>query len=238
MNMIKPDPAEFFDGVSLEFAKLIQAGDVDRMRRLAPQLDLNRIHRQGMTFLLFALAHQEEASVYELVRAGADPRQRADDLGAPLDLAVRAQDPKFLKAMLDAGVDPNAHDAGGLPILFEAACKESQHAMRLLVAEGADLNAKDALDKPVIYQAFSQLRYDQVEFLIEKGADVHFRTANGVTMGYSLERRLSRAERGTPAFQKLNAIKRLCEQRGVRFPADPPALVRQKMKSEGLRVVE
>ena len=49
---------------------------------------------------------------------------------------------------------------------------------------------------------------------------------------------LQREKPGTAVYEKLQAIKQLMEQRGIRFPAEPPPVVRAEMKKKGMKVAE
>jgi hypothetical protein len=240
-HLVMPNlaPERFFESKALDLANAIDSGDAVEIRRRANGLDLNAVHKDRMTFLFYAINTKRLAAITELVKAGANPQQVDKQLGSPLDLAVRLEDSQVLKAMLDGGVSPDARNSWGNPLLFSAACLDSMDSLRLLVERKANLNAKDqGLGRTAASEALSAHCYDHVEFLIEHGADVKVTLVNGVTLSYSLQRQLERQHVGTPAFKKLTKIKRLMQDRGVKFPADPPPVVRAQMKAKGLKVTE
>ena len=232
-------PETFFDGRGLELARAINRGDVKEVSVKANGLDLNQAYRQKMTFLFFSLVCNQLKVAAELIKLGASPYVVSPGFGSPLDFAVRANEDDMLRAMLDAGVSPNATNSWGTPLLFTAACKDSTKTMELLVDRGADLNVKDTnLGRTALFEAFSKLCYDQTEYLITHGAKVDISLLNGVTFAYSLQKRLGQQKIGTAGYEKLNEIKKLVEARGVKFPADPPPVVRSQLKAQGLRVAE
>jgi len=107
-------PEVFFDGPALELAIAINRNDSDAIRRLSPKVEINRVHRQGMTLLFYALTAKKHAAVTELIKVGANPAQIDKELGSPLDLAVQAKESLSLESILDAGVSPNAINSWAL----------------------------------------------------------------------------------------------------------------------------
>ena len=237
--MANQPPEFFFEGPALELARAINRSDAEAIRRLAPHVEINRVHRQGMTLLFYALTTKQHAAVTELIKAGANPTQVDKELGSPLDLAVQAKESKSLASILEAGVSPNATNSWGTPLLFTAACLDSEENLKLLVARKADLDATDKnLGRTAVYEAVSKRCYDQAAYLIEHGAKVDVTLVDGMTLSYAIQWRLERNKPETAGFEKLGKLKRLLEERGVKFPADPPPVVRAQMKAKGLKVVE
>jgi len=234
----KPAAKTFFDGPDRELGEAIEAGDLDRIRQSAAGRELSQPRRHDMTFLFFAMVHEQEAAVKELVRLGADPAVAVSGLGSPLGTAVRSDDDRWLGVLLDAGISPNAKDASDEPLIFGAIEAPNTKTLRRLHQAGADLDARDILDATAMYSALKRLKFEHVEYLIHAGADVHFSTVNGVTMGNAVERQLGRAKPDTPLAKDLLRIKRLLESRGFVFPAAPIEVVREKRKLAGKRVVE
>ena len=229
----------FFDGTVLDLARAINRSDTEAIRQLSPQVEINGIYRQGMTLLFYALTNKKHAAVTALIRSGANPNQPDKDLGSPLDVAVQAKESLSLASIIDAGVSPNATNSWGTPLLFTAACLDSPANLELLVARKADLDATDKfLGRTAVYEAVSKGCYDQAIYLIEHGAKVDITTANGVTLAYSVEWDLQHYQSGAPEFEKLRTIQRLMRERGITFPADPPPIVRARMKAKGLKVAK
>lgn len=227
-------PEFFFDGTALEIGRAIRRNDLEAIRSLSPRADLNQVHRQGMTLLFYAVTAQQHSAITELIKHGANPHQIDRELGSPLDVAVQAKDSKTLKAILDGGVSPNTTNSWGTPLLFTAACLDSEENLKLLVSLKANLDAKDSnLGRTAVYEAVSKGCYDQAAYLIEHGARVDVTTVNGVTLAYSVQWDMERQVPGTPESQKLLRLKRMLQERGIAFPADPPPVVRSRMEKGG-----
>lgn len=77
------NPQDYFSGQQLELAKAIEEGDVDAVKTLAPESDLNKPGKQDMTLLFWAIGNainDKKTSphlkvITLLVKAGADPLQ-------------------------------------------------------------------------------------------------------------------------------------------------------------------
>ncbi|MCC8405380.1 ankyrin repeat domain-containing protein [Paraburkholderia sp. MMS20-SJTN17] len=178
VHAMKKFPAtDFFSGPQLELAQAIERGDMEQVRRLAPKTDLNTPGRQNMTMLFFAFqeALQRDphrlAIVSEVVRAGADPLQKVPDFGSPLGVMLNSSHPEFLRAMLDAGVDPNTMIEGRRPIIFFVADESTSGSLELLAERGADVNRRDSLRNSVLYQALTHRALDQIVYLLDHGAN-------------------------------------------------------------------
>ncbi len=232
-------PEQFFEGTALQIARAVRNGDAAFVTSQALYVDLNKVHQHDMTLLFYAVLAEQYSCVTELIKAGADPKQTDPELGSPLDYAVRLQKSDALTAMLNGGVSPDATNSWGTPLLFTAACQDSMSNLQLLVARKANLDADDGnLGRTAVYEAFSKRCYDQAEYLIRQGARVDITLITGVTLAYSLEWDLKRQQSGSPGHNKLLTIKRLLETRGVKFPADPPPVVRARLKAQGKKVAE
>jgi len=68
-----------------------------------------------------------------------------DDRRDALWAAVRAGDPKAVKAALDRGADVNARNEIGVTALWIAASKGKAEVVELLLDKGADVNARDGI---------------------------------------------------------------------------------------------
>jgi ankyrin repeat protein len=107
------------------------------------------------------------------------PEYTDEHTALTLHLQTSKQDnPVFVKALLDAGADPNLEGPGAAPLLYANGLgadrnrihKESIH---LLVQHGADVNAKTLDGWTVLYFATTQDDIQIVQFLIDHGADVN-----------------------------------------------------------------
>ena len=98
--------------------------------------------------------------------------QAAEDQGEALRLAASRGEVEAVRALLDAGVDPDAANSYGATPLIVAANKGHLEVIKLLVAKGADVNRKDTFYQfaPVMGALFSS-HEDVVVFLIGNGLE-------------------------------------------------------------------
>ena len=91
------------------------------------------------------------------------------------------ESPEMAKVFLDAGADPNAKDADGNPILHFV---ESPEMAKVLIDRGADPNAKDADGNPMLRLVESP---EMAKVLIDRGADPNAKDADGNPMLHLVE---------------------------------------------------
>ncbi|WP_438011719.1 ankyrin repeat domain-containing protein [Sorangium sp. So ce321] len=235
-----PDPDRFFLGPQRELARAIAAADLAAVRALAPATDLDTPGAEDMTLLVFAmhrasgLEPERLQIVAELVRAGADVHHVVPGLSSALDLALLAQSPELLRAMLDGGVSPDARvGRGHTPALFRAAAEPTAANMRLLLDRGADVNARDSLGTPAITYALRALQLDQVEQLLDRGADPGAVNRLGQSFAHVLSELMARQLPGSPALLKMAALRDRIVRAGVAWPPAPPEVERERMRQRG-----
>jgi hypothetical protein len=181
----------------LAVANAIDRNDEGAIRAAVNNVpDLQAAGREGKTLLYFAV---EKASVRpELVKAvatllscGADPNYNN---GQPESFAMwRAStgDVRVLRALLDAGGNPNGLDFRGEPIIFEVLnggrSEDCRDRLRVLLDRGADVNST-LPDKAFDFAGYTLLlrltfiggiepaAYSDALDLLERGADFN-RTA-------------------------------------------------------------
>lgn len=239
---IRP-PEHYFSGEQLAIARALHAGDAESIARLAPGADLNSPGREDMTLLFFALQSafgekpDQLRALSALVRAGADPLQESPNVGSPLGVSLRAQKPDYVRAFLDAGLDPNTKTRHGTPILHLAAHHHTEDTFKLLIERGADANARDALGSTTMDSAFSAQQYDIVDALLDLGADPNTFDVLGVSFAYSIKFALEREQEGTAAYNKMAEIRDRIIAMGVQWPPMEPPAMRDWMRSQGMKVV-
>ena len=230
-NMAKYKPHDFFQDDALPIGNAIAADDLNTLQSLcsADGVELNQVHLKDMTFLHFALMLQHDQAMKVLVKCGASPHIEIEGIGSVMYAAIRAEDTKFLQALLEGGVDPNSTDKHEMPLFFQAATKDDLTALELLIKHGANLNLTSKSGRPVALHAFTGLKYDQVEFLIKQGVDLNLANRQGITLAYAVEHELKmqNVNRQTDAYSKLVHLQNLMVERGVKFPAPAPATLKQ-----------
>ena len=226
---------EFFTGRKLKLAKAIEAGDMGVFRQLAKGDDLAAPGDRQMTLLWFAIQQQKFDAIKTLIQLGVDPdTQLAQGIGSALDYALYQKDLRFLKAMLDGGLSPNHQSPKHNLMLQRALIKGGFDHIKLLMERGADVNQRDSIGGTALHDAVNAVKPDIALYLIERGADVKTNLTNGVSVALSVQRRLERQAPG-PLHTQFEAVRDLMIKKGVKFPPDPPEVVRDQMRSKGLK---
>jgi ankyrin repeat protein len=160
----------------------LYAGDRDEVDRLLtadpePQLDVFEAAALGRTY-----------RVVELVSA--DPALAAGyhegDGFTPLHLAAYFGGAVVVRALLDAGADPDApaRSAAGMRALHSAAATGGRgdvEVARLLLDAGADVNARQHGGYTALHAAAHNGNAELVDLLVERGADPTLVTDDGQT---------------------------------------------------------
>ncbi|STQ61283.1 Ankyrin repeats (3 copies) [Pseudescherichia vulneris] len=211
------NPQDYFSGQQLVLAKAIERGEVNEVKKLAPNTDLNKPGQQDMTLLFWAINNaiydKKTASrlkiITELVKAGADPLQpRPAGGSSPAEFVLKGDSGEWIRAMLDGGLSPDARDKiHHEPILFETIKAKNTETLKAMLDHGANVDITDSLGNTLLIEAFDFGEYDHVLLLLERGADPDFRGKGGWTMGYQLQRFLDRSKANNEHYQDLIKIK-------------------------------
>jgi len=235
---------EFFSGRQLEIARAINANDMALVRKLAPGTDLSAPGQKGMTLMWFAMqpGRPNFEAVKTLVALGVDPdTQIAKGIGSALDATMLPRkDPndrtgiRFLEAMLDGGLSPNYKTKYQTPLLQRAAGPGgTMAAVQLLVERGADINASNNIGRTALTDAITSLAPDIALYLVNRGADINTYTTGGVTVGWTVAGPLERLAPG-PMRTQYEQLRDLMIKKGMKWPPDPPEVVRDRMRAQGL----
>jgi hypothetical protein len=234
-------PETYFAGEQLALAKAIRQhdlGEVEKLARAAGRDALNRPGEKDMTLLFFALQHAfgEKAQALQvatiLVRAGADPFQKVPDLGSVLGASLQAKSPLYVKALLDAGVSPDAVE-GSTPILFDVAREHTAETLKLLLDRGADINKSDSLGNTALMRALMSMQLDQVSYLLDRSASPSFVNINGVSFAGQLQFQIGRQQSGSTAQRKMLEIRDRIVGMGVAWPPASRDVERERMRARG-----
>jgi len=102
-----------------------------------------------------------------------------DDSYDKLYTAIRSNDLRQMKALLDAGAIANAEGSEGVTPLMAAAGIGSLDAMKLLIDRRADVNAKNAAGATALMWSVTDAK--KVRLLLDHGADVDVAARSGRT---------------------------------------------------------
>lgn len=207
----------------LAVAQAISANDQEAIRAAAKAVpDLQAPGRDGATLLYFAVTQSwQRPELVEAVRTllslGANPNYTNGQRNSfALTNAVHASEP-ILRAMLDAGGNPNAHDEFGQPMIIMNWYlgyykNQARSRLELLLDRGADINStmpdresEDAGYTLLLYRTEMGPRdsraYADALHLLERGADPNRAGADGMTLSKMLinHRAQFTADGGAPA---------------------------------------
>jgi hypothetical protein len=223
-------------------AQAIVKNDQDAIRAAAKVLpNLQAPGRDGTTLLYFAVTqswHRPELAeaVRTLLSLGADPNYtngKGDSFA--MANAVHASAP-VLRAMLEAGGNPNARDEFGRPMILMNWYlgyypDQARSRFDLLLDHGADINSampedgSDSSGYPLLLYRTKmglddKLAYADALTLLERGADPNRAGADGMTLGKMLtEHRahFGRTHKRPPA--EFTALGDWAEKHGIIQPA-------------------
>ena len=167
-------PQDYFSGQQLVLAKAIEHGEVDEVKKLAPETDLNKPGQQDMTLLFWVISNAindkktapQLKIITELVRAGADPLQpRPQGKSSPAEFVLKGDNGDWIRAMLEGGLSPDAKDkVHNDPIIFETLEAKNTETLKAMLDHGADINITDSLGDTLLIYAMDYQSYDHVLF--------------------------------------------------------------------------
>ncbi|KAF5859814.1 hypothetical protein ETB97_002423 [Aspergillus alliaceus] len=103
------------------------------------------------------------------IPAGLDVNYNVDRLGGYLTLAIRGEDSKLVKYLLEQGADPNRNPMGDRHPALSLAVLDNQIEMaEMLIQHGARVNGMGALG-----MAAKHHRFNMMELLFRHGADIN-----------------------------------------------------------------
>ncbi len=176
----------------------IAAGDLEALRRALPDAASAR-DAQGVSALLFAVYHRNDAARDALLAAGAqvgpaeaaalgrlgglDPAARSGDGFTSLHLAAFFGGAGAVRALLAAGADPDADDANPFHVrpLHSAVSVRDEDATRALLEAGADPDVRQQRGYTPLHGAAHNDYVELVELLLAHGADASLETDDGQT---------------------------------------------------------
>ena len=219
-------------------AQGIVKNDPDAIRAAAKGVpDLQAPGRDGATLLNFAVMQSWQRpesvdGIRTLLSLGADPNYTNGNRNSfAMANAVHASAP-VLRAMLEAGGNPNTRDEFGRPVIlmnwylgyYE---NQARSRLELLLDHGADVNSampKDGSDSAgyplLLYRTTMgldhHLAYADALLLLERGADPNRAGADGMTFGNMLMAHQAHFQRTLkPPPAEFTALWDWAEKRGI-----------------------
>ncbi len=244
-----PSPQTYFTGKQLELAQLVDTADADAVYRYAMGMSLDELNAYGkenMTVLMYATEKPPAETKWypvrtALIKAGADPQQRAGSRNASLlKFAIGAvelrKDLSLLTAILAGGINPDTafHNDSETPLLIAVSYQDGLPAIKLLVENGADVNIRDSLGETPLTEAIATLGLAEVEYLLEKGADpVKAINYYGVSFAWLLYDQIrDPANPKDPRLPRAYAIRDRIIKMGVHWPPESPEQFRARYTAQ------
>ena len=234
-------PEEYFDGHDLSIARAIYANDRSALKIFVqePGFDVNKIGKQGISFLLYALYTKQKKMVEFLLAHGADPNllnpELMDDASKerpqivvnklPLSYVSRsffAFDLDYVRMLVKYGADINDNRVSP-PLIACMTSGEESRTLKLisyLLDHGADINIRDRYynDSPIIAAARISL-WDVVNYFLDRGANYEFISNAGTSVAFYVQDEIAMNKGTAKRKEKVHALKRRLEKLGVEFPA-------------------
>lgn len=183
MSASMKEPGTPFNDPSIQpLADAVAAGDVARIRELAPAHDLSTQGDDGVTLLEWAIWNQQPAALAALLEAGADAAQPATDRDTVAHMAAMVEDPKYLQVLIDHGapVDIVSPRAGWTPV-FRAVQSRRTPQLDLLLGAGVDLQRQDSMGNTLLHVAANVNDAGCVLRLLKAGIDPNAVNSRGET---------------------------------------------------------
>jgi FOG: Ankyrin repeat len=225
-RMDRIDYSEDFTSVKeKQIIAAIASGDIPEIKRLsAAGGNLQAVGAYENTPMRTALKLGEIKVVEALLQLGVDANFKTPGGTAAADITVTFQrDPKFLKLLLDHGLDPNLKSEG-VPLIFFATTEGLWPQYEMLLAKGADINSRNEDGSSLLLDLVLLMQYDRAKDLLLKGADYKPASITGLNVLDLLvdyQRRMC-IDPDLPDCHKRAELLRLLRERGANVPEGLP----------------
>merc|ERR1711892_1433447 len=167
-----------------DFRDACESGDLDKVKGLIKDVDINETDEYGFTGLHLASEHGHLKIVEELMAAGCkiDELIYAGACCGCIHLAIMKENMELLKLLLAKKCEVNLiDDINGNSPLYLATTLDQVETVKILIAAGADVNLADWDEKTPLHFAASNGFGEVAKLLIEAKASIDAVDANGKT---------------------------------------------------------
>lgn len=180
----------FSNRAQADFVAAVGRGEVERAQRLlAEGATVDAVGDEGMTALYWAIVKQNLTGFRFLLEHGANPNtvsrwpdaNGVEQWASVLELAAMLEESSYLRALLDAGADPNQIvNASQQTAIYHALLHRRYENIALLLERGADINHQLSRSSSTpIAEAVDMRAYAVAVFLLRAGADPTLRNRWG-----------------------------------------------------------
>ena len=237
----KYPPERFFDGHDLSIARAIYGNDRSSLKIFVqePGFDVNKIGKQGISFLLYAIYAEQKKMVEFLLAHGADPNllnpELMDDASKerpqivvnklPLSYVSRsffAFDLDYVRMLVKYGADINDNRVSP-PLIVCMSSGEESRTLKLisyLLDHGADINIRGTNNRTPLIAAADISLWDIANYLLDRGADYKMVDNAGWSLAYNIQDEIDMNKGTAKRKEKVHALKRRLEKLGVEFPVE------------------
>jgi uncharacterized protein len=212
------------------FAKAIANGDekaIDDIL-LNGNVDLATLGKNSLTFLTIAIHTKQRKAFALILKRGALGKPASKTAGQSIYTATLTEDEFWLRALLQAGADPNNYGGGNL-LAVHALNSRIPGRLELYMGVGIDLEAKSVFGGTLAIESARLSRFDVTNQILKRGASIWAIDGHGITIGFKAEEagRIPGWRKGTSL--DLEREKLLHDLREAGFP-DPAPLPEQALQ--------
>ncbi len=193
-------------------------GDVQLIETLLleQKLDPNKVGKNGITPLIWAIKAENYNSIEALLKLGANPNQkRAGYSGAAVTFLSRVNQPKLLELVLKNGGNPNSVDGAKSALTLAFFLRYKKNA-ELLLKYGAVFSyvTEEGNKRNVVFDCYAVGNFECILYLLELGAEHTVETSvfsgNILPLLLKTEGRLIKESK---QYHTIQEIKQLIENR-------------------------
>ncbi len=142
----------------------------------------DRLGPHGFPLLLEAVAAQDVRQVQALLKAGAQLKWAVDPQSGLTALmeAGSQNHQELVRALLNAGSDPQEVDRDGADALMHAAGSAGPEVLRDLLDAGATPQGADRHGRTALHRLAARDAWESTELLLSRGADLEATTLDGL----------------------------------------------------------
>jgi len=220
-SMKLSEPEVYFSGGQLQLAQAIKEGNIKEVEAFSSNVNLNKPGGEDMTILVYSLlvaSNNDTKTGFDiislLVKVGADPLFNIPNYGSAAEVMATSDDPRYLKALIDGGLDKDAV-SNYRPLIINATSHHSRKVLEYLVDIGADVNKPDSAGKTALMVGLGRYDLDEVIFLLNHDANPNVKNKAGWGFREMLQKKIEKGDNEI-TIEKLFEIKRLAENKGMK----------------------